>query len=59
LKLRESLLWGWLRILLPHLPLLMMEMMSMGMMDKLVRGRMAWILTEVLSLEMLLLVLLW
>jgi hypothetical protein len=42
-----------------HLLLLMMKMMSMEMMDKLVRGRMAWILTEVLSLEMLLLVLLW
>jgi hypothetical protein len=56
LKLRESLLWGWLRILLPHLPLLMMEMMSMGMMDKLVRGRMAWRLIEAMQQGMLLLI---
>jgi hypothetical protein len=34
----------------------MMEMMSMGMMDKLVRGRMAWRLIEAMQQGMLLLI---
>jgi hypothetical protein len=49
LKLRENLLWGWLRILLLHLLLPLMEMMNMGMKSKLVNGKMAWKLIEVMQ----------
>jgi hypothetical protein len=56
LKLKESLLWWWLRIPLLHFLLPLMEVMIMGMRRKLVKGRMAWRLIGVMQQGMPLLI---